>query len=277
MNRLRLFVPCLCAALFLLAGRGRAETTVWSDNFDTNAASRWTVNTVWRIGSPTAGPKTNSLGFRTFSGKSCASTQGYKVNTDARLACTNYDGSTTLTIPTADQHPRLRFWHWFNIIDGLGYVEISLDGGNTWTQISQSYQSATVSGSTVIALTSGGVWSRPDIDLTDFAGLDVQFAFHFYGASYDANNLGWFVDDVEVVTSDDPPTLNFPEGFEFDPKTTDWAVDGGTWEIGKPTSGPKATHSGTNCAATVLAGNYPNYADTRLISPTFTVRKMVPR
>src|SRR5439155_1734354 len=51
----------------------------------------------------------------------------------------------------------------------------------------------------------------------------------------------------------------------------DWSVQGSVWQIGKPTSGPGAAHSGTNCAATILNGNYPNYADARLISPAFAV------
>ena len=49
-------------------------------------------------------------------------------------------------------------------------------------------------------------------------------------------------------------------------------MDFGTWEVGKPTSGPGAVPApGTNCAATVLAGNYANNVDSRLISPPFLV------
>ena len=46
---------------------------------------------------------------------------------------------------------------------------------------------------------------------------------------------------------------------------TNWHVDNGVWEVGVPTSGPGSSHEGTKCAATVLAGNYPMTADTRLI------------
>jgi hypothetical protein len=74
---------------------------------------------------------------------------------------------------------------------------------------------------------------------------------------------------VAVVT--DQPVFNNPEGFESSPGTNDWAVDAGTWEIGKPTSGPGQGHLSTNCAATVLAGNYATNADSRLISPPFLV------
>jgi hypothetical protein len=74
---------------------------------------------------------------------------------------------------------------------------------------------------------------------------------------------------VAVVT--DQPVFNNPEGFESSPGTNDWAVDAGTWEIGKPTSGPSQGHLSTNCAATVLAGNYATNVDSRLISPPFLV------
>jgi hypothetical protein len=245
---------------------GRAETVLWSDNFDDAVAgSRWKASTsgVWHIGSPTAGPAKNSLGYRTYSGTKCASTQNYAYS-DSRLICINYNGASSLVVPSADQFPRLRFWHWFDFGNALGFVEISTDAGATWQQISPGY---TDSGAAPIS----GVWSRPSIDLRAFAGQSVQIAFRFAGLCC-GNALGWYVDDVAVVT--DEPVFNNPEGFESG--LGDWAVDFGTWEIGQPTSGPKAAHGGVNCAATILAGNYPNNADSRLISPPFLVPQNSP-
>jgi len=260
MNRLRNLFACLCPALCLLAGLARAQTVVWSDNFETNVGLRWVSTGVWKIGAPTAGPAVNNLGYRTHSGTNCVYTQNYKANTDARIVCDLYNGSNSLVIPAADQFPRLRFWHWFNFQNALGFVEISTNRGSTWTQISATFQNDS----------SSGVWSRPSIDLSAYAGQSVWFALRFYGSGT-GNGLGWYVDDIMVETSATPPLLNFPEGFEFDPKMTEWVVDNGTWEIGRPTSGPGQAHTGTNCAATVLAGNYANYVNTRLISPYFNV------
>jgi hypothetical protein len=259
MNRLRNLLMCLGPALFLVAGLAQAETPVWSDNFETNAGSHWGSTGVWKIGSPTAGPAVNSVGYRTHSGANCACTQGYGYNKNTRLICTSYNGASSLLVPSADQSPRLRFWHWFNFGNALGYVEISTNSGGGWIQISPTYED----------LNSSGVWSRPYIDLTAYAGQNVEFAFHFTSGGCCGNGLGWFVDDVEVDTG--TPALIFPEGFEFDPKTSDWSVDFGTWEIGRPTSGPGVAHTGTNCAATVLAGTYGNNVDSRLISPPFAV------
>ncbi|MFC2103385.1 choice-of-anchor J domain-containing protein [Bacteroidota bacterium] len=44
----------------------------------------------------------------------------------------------------------------------------------------------------------------------------------------------------------------------------DWNITNGTWQVGTPTSGPGGAYAGQNCAATVLDGNYPDNADTRI-------------
>lgn len=256
--------------LLLAAVRACGETVVWSDGFEGNAASRWQSTGVWHISSPTGGPAVNASGYRTHSGTNCASTQNYPFLQDVRLICTNYNGANSLLVPSASLSPRLRFWDWFNFDNALGFVEISTDYGANWTQISPTY-GMNYSGAWI---NSSGVWSRPSIDLSAYAGQNVQIAFHFRSGCCYANGLGWYVDDVEVETG--APVLNFPEGFESDPKTSEWSVDFGTWEIGKPTSGPNAAHTGTNCAATVLAGDYANTADTRLISPPFVVPSSSP-
>ena len=57
------------------------------------------------------------------------------------------------------------------------------------------------------------------------------------------------------------------EDFEGD-WTVDWHADYGTWEVGIPTSGPDTTHSGSQCAATILNGNYTEPVKSRLIRHT---------
>ena len=57
--------------------------------------------------------------------------------------------------------------------------------------------------------------------------------------------------------------VEFTEDFESG--GTGWSVDNGVWEIGTPTSGPSACHSGSQCAGTVLDGNYPAYGESRLV------------
>ncbi len=59
-------------------------------------------------------------------------------------------------------------------------------------------------------------------------------------------------------------TTLWSENFEGD-WAANWYVESGTWEVGTPTSGPDSAYNGDNCAATVLAGNYSEPTDTRLI------------
>jgi len=181
---------------------GCAQTVFWSDGFETNTPSRWAATAPWHIGSPTAGPAKNSSGYRTHSGANCASTQNYLINQDGRIVCIKYlNGSNTLVIPDASVSPTLNFWHWLNLGNALGYVELQ-SGTNGWQQISSTYNS----------VSSGGAWLQESIDLSAFAGQSVQIAFHFTSGGCCGNALGWYVDDVsltEVVTT--PPTLIVPD------------------------------------------------------------------
>ena len=267
MNRLRNILACLAPVLLLAAGHARAAIVVWSDNFETNAPSRWYSTGVWKIGSPTAGPATNALGYHTYSGTNCASTQGYSPvssGADVRLVCTNYIGTnTTLLVPPAGLSPRLRFEQWFQFVNAQAFIEVSTNNGTNWTSLSLTNGGFVPANQTY---SGGGVWSRPSVDLSAYGGQKIQIAFHFsFGGT--GNALGWFVDDVEVDAG--PPVLNFPESFEAG--GGDWSVDSGGWQIGKPTGGPGAAHTGTNCAATGLSGSYGNNVDSRLISPPFVV------
>jgi hypothetical protein len=260
---LGVFAACLSALGVL-----RAETVFWSENFDDgNANNRWYAdNGVWQLGSPTVGPATNSAGCRAHSCPNCATTGltgNYLAHQDSRLI-----RIAPFVVPSADQFPRLRFWQWFSFAgsangDGgsYGYVEIK-PGTNAW-QALPLYPGAPLS--STYHSSSSGVWSRPSIDLAPFAGQTVQLAFTFHSAA--ATALGWYVDDVAVVTG--TPVFNNPEGFELG--LGDWSVDFGTWQVGVPTSGPGSAYDGTNCAASVLGGNYASYVDSSLISPAFTV------
>jgi len=249
-------------ACLTINGLVRAETVVWSENFDDGLANnRWAVdNGTWQIGSPTYGPSANASGSRAFSGTKCATTglsgnYGNSVNSRVYLLA-----AQAVTVPAASQNPHLRFWHWFSSQAGAdyGYVEVKAVGASTWTTVSPNYSG-----------TCSGVWTRPSLDLSQFAGQTVQLAFHFVSDGCCTVGPGWYVDDVAVVTG--TPVFSNPESFESESGLTNWFVDNGTWQVGVPTSGPGAAHAGTNCAATVLNGNYDNSANSRLISAAFAV------
>ena len=245
----------LLGVLAALAGgltAAHAESVYWSDDFETNSTARWQTNSSWKVSAPTTGPAVNTNGYRTHSGARCANINAHGV--DTRLICTNYGGATNLLIPDSDATPRLRFWQWFDIANGFFYVEAN--DGTGWTQISPIYNAADYKN-------SGGVWSQTSLDLSAYAGESIQIAFHYTFGSLNQGGTGWYVDDVSVVT--DTQLSSNPENFESG--ATDWAVDGGTWQIGTPASSTGGAHNGTNCAATSLTGTTPYNANSRLLMP----------
>lgn len=71
------------------------------------------------------------------------------------------------------------------------------------------------------------------------------------------------------------PEVSFADGFEGG--QGGWATTGNIgWEVGAPTSGPGAAAEGANVAATVLDGNYPNYAGGTLTSPVIDLTNYDP-
>ncbi|HYF77690.1 MAG TPA: S8 family serine peptidase, partial [Symbiobacteriaceae bacterium] len=63
--------------------------------------------------------------------------------------------------------------------------------------------------------------------------------------------------------------LSLPHSQDFEGSAAGWTHggDNDVWEIGTPTSGPGAAHSGTRVAATSLSGNYPDASESYLMSP----------
>lgn len=221
--------------------------------------NNWMTDNIalWRIGAPTNGPGA------AHSGSNCAGvvlSGNYPDDQTSRFI------SPAFVVPNANQNPRLKFWYWYSFNTSVnstdfGKVQIRLNGSGSW---------ADLTGQDV--RTSGG-WTQATLDLTNYAGQSVQIAFYFESHSYQGNpntSSGWFIDDITLVTG--PFTTLVPNITEsFENGQGDWNVDTGVWQVGAPTSGPNAVHSGTNCLATVLAGNYPDDQTSRFISPPFIV------
>jgi hypothetical protein len=58
---------------------------------------------------------------------------------------------------------------------------------------------------------------------------------------------------------------------DFESGWGSWWADNGIWDVGEPIVGPPGAHSGQWCAGTILDGNYPDHANTRLISSYITL------
>ena len=168
--------------------------------------------------------------------------------------------SPFFTMPSEDENPRLRFWHWFSFSSSdYGLVQVRTKNG-AWQTVYSDY-----------AGSGSGVWTYPSIDLAAFADSTVQIGFYFrsdnyLGGSADVSS-GWYIDDFQIVTG--PYIYNNPETFESG--IGDWSSQRGTWEIGTPVVGPDSTFSGTLCAGTRLNGTYSEGVRSRLISPDIIV------
>lgn len=232
-----------------IKSNGQIPTVLWSEDFENNAISGWSASQgVWEIGVPASGPGS------AFSPSKCAATVlngNYPPSQESALIRLSY-----FTVPTANENPRLRFWHWFSYSTAdYGKVQVKISGTTEWIDISGNYIN-----------TGSGVWTSPSLDLSAFAGKSIQLAFvHHSEDPWPGGNVssGWYIDDISVVFG--PLILNNPEYWENG--LGDWSADFGTWQVGQPSSGPGSSHSGQKCAATVLSGNYAGTVSSRLISP----------
>ena len=130
--------------------------------------------------------------------------------TDHQLATT---GSFTLD-GSASSYSTLSFWHRFNTEDGWdgGVVEISTNGGSSWTDLGSKMIANGYNGS--IGTGSGNIlggrqaftglvnaFMKTTINLSAYAGQSVKIRFRF---STDDNTApaggGWFVDDIVLST-----------------------------------------------------------------------------
>jgi bacillopeptidase F (M6 metalloprotease family) len=219
------------------------------ENFESGLGDWSADNGQWELGIPVVGPSSaHSL-------SNCIGTVlngNYTDRSNTRLISPRI----RLPIVNGDDRIRLRFWQWNAIENGYdqGVVQISVNSG-PWVTASQTE----IDGSSV-------VWTNSMIDLTEYAGLSIRVGF-FITSDGTGTGAGWYIDDVALVVG--PEGMSNPENFESG--IGDWSVDNGLWELGTPVTGPSQTHSGVNCFATVLNGNYSDASNTRLISPMITV------
>jgi bacillopeptidase F (M6 metalloprotease family) len=255
MRTLFLTLAILTYAISALAASSQEVKTLWFEDWeDPSWTENWHADQgTWNAGIPTSGPG------GAYDGENCAATmldEHYIEGVRSRLI-----RHESFTVPSADENPRLRFWHWYSISKyDYGKVQIRAVGSDTWEDISESYVN-----------TGSGIWTRPSVDLSLYAGEDVHIAFYFYSqqGSYEGPSVsyGWYIDDVTVIAGD--VVFSNPETWELG--LGDWSSEKGTWEVGIPTTGPGEAYDGENCAATVLDTSYHEWVQSRLVSPTFTV------
>ena len=230
------------------------EMPIYEDTFE--GIVNWSAeNGVWEIGTPTSGPGA------AHSGMQCAGTildGQYPIGTDSRLIgpyTSPWEQGIDLPPLTGNEELHLQFWHWFSYSWGdYAQVQISVydntSGWSAWENISNS-----------IGTFASQVWSLKSIDISQYAGQKVRFAFLHMADSDGNRSAGWYIDDVSIVKKVPKFSGDFELGWNG------WHADNGIWEIGTPAYGPDTPVEGTRCAGTILNDRYPYYTDSRLVSP----------
>ncbi|NOX88457.1 MAG: T9SS type A sorting domain-containing protein [Calditrichaeota bacterium] len=215
-------------------------------------------NGLWQVGSATVGPK------EAFSGKNVAGTllgDNYPKYADTRFI------SPEIQLPEIEPEEtlQLKFWQWFVTKERNADYPYSYNPDNGYVQISVAGEDW----ETIYGPLNGKspVWSQVNLNISRYASELVRFAFYFTSTS-DNNDLGWYIDDFKI----EKKIVTFRNPEDFENGIGDWWADNGVWEYGTPDKvGPESAHSGSYFFGTIIDDSYPNYANSRLISPEFTV------
>jgi immune inhibitor A len=122
--------------------------------------------------------------------------------------------SRTLEVPAGGD---VRFWVWNNytieLLWDYGFIEVSTDGGTTWTQLEVRDEAGDVvstnedpNGNLVnfgglrngLTGTTGGEWRHDWVNLTPYAGSTINLRLR-YATDAAFEEPGWFADDFEVT------------------------------------------------------------------------------
>jgi len=171
------------------------------DAYDTPGAPPWGTDYIWITGDPKdLGKFTfNGVDYTTFptgwtsDGDVLWSGEGDLIDNWAIFEAT---GGGTLTFDT--------YWDIEDYWD-FGFVQVSVDGGYTWTSLENAYTTYDHDPSahpTVVANLPGltgwsGDWLNVEYDLSAYAGQDILIAFRYvtdWATTYD----GWYIDNVYV-------------------------------------------------------------------------------
>ncbi len=206
------------------------------ETFESGVGDWGADNGLWEVGASDA----------CHSGNQCAGTVldgSYANGANTRLV----SPPIALAPVTGDERIRLKFWQSFSTENGYdsGVVQVSVDGGSWQTLSSPAFDGASV------------VWTQHVVDLTAYAGTTIRVGFYF-GSDSSGAGAGWMIDDIAIARG----VVAFPNPEDFEAGIGDWSADNGLWEVGTSPS----CYAGA-CAATVLAGNYANGANSRLVSP----------
>ena len=129
---------------------------------------------------------------------------------------------------TGQSKATLDYWTWFNIEGDFdyGYVEVSADGGKTWTLLKTKYSTDsdpnganfghgyTGHSGHEVKSTADPLWVHEQVDLSAYAGRAIQVRFE-YVTDEGFNAPSWAIDDISI------PEMGY---------STDAETDDGGWQ-----------------------------------------------
>jgi len=208
-------------------GFGTMPSVLFFDDLETGGPG-------WALGAGGSGNTWSLSSARSYSGATSYYVVDPPTTSDQRL------DSPDVILPTGVSPLTLQFWNWqlmedrsSGCYDG-GDVEISTDGGSSWTPLPNSamltdpYDGPTngldgLDGWCDDLGAASTVWKKMVVDLDAYAGETVRFRFRL-GSDSSVDREGWYIDDVKVqsCTVDGPPL--FADGFETG-DTTGWTTE----------------------------------------------------
>ncbi len=185
--------------------------------------------------------------------------------TDSPLGAYEDNANTSLDTNVslvALEAPVLTFWHRVGMEQTAdrGLVEVSTDGGDTWT--------------TIATFTGTGDWTYERIDLNAYRGAVIGLRFRVLADGQNPAD-GWYLDDIRIDNG--PLAVGYPYSDDFESGVGAWFYDH-SWGI-TDTSSNSASHSLTDSPGTDYAVNTDSsaYLRTNLSGALMPVLKIMHR
>jgi len=230
----------------------KQDKKVWSgqkENFENGWNGWYSDHAIWQLGRP----KTEIID-KAHSGSSCVGTV-----LNGKYPNLSYSSliSPEITLPVVSENEELFlvFWQYFHY-DYIDHGVLNIRVADKGEMVDQKLG--------VFAKYYAEDWRETKVDLSIYSGKTVQFKFYHRG--HHSSDLGWYIDDIEIRKQKKNIWSGKLESFETG--WNGWYIDRAVWQIGTPVSiQPNQAHSGENCIGTIISGNYPEYSESKLISP----------
>jgi hypothetical protein len=199
-------------------GFGSVASAEFYDDLESGAVG-------WALGSGGSNNTWALSTLRAYSGTTSYHSDDLSTSSDQRL------DSPAVYLPTGAPPLTLQFWNWQLMEDRTdgcwdgGEVEISTDGGSSWTPLPDAVMLTDPYDGPVTGLggldgwcddlgAASTVWKKAVVDVSSYAGQIVQFRFRL-GTDSSVSREGWYIDDVKVQSCvPDGSAAIFADGFE---------------------------------------------------------------